>query len=103
MSLLAYTRWDPRSRAGAVAVRKKSQHDLHAVEAFSESVGEWAQYQNLAGECDTVERCPVSGTYDWRSYIQEETQLARRREEQKPREKKLDRVEPAPAPSGYYA
>ena len=83
---LGYTRWDPKTRAGAVGVRASG---MQAVEALSTHVGEWARYQNLAGEHDSVETSPISGTYDWRSYIQEEAQFARRREEkEKPREKK---------------
>ena len=85
-------------------MRRSSPHDVKAVEAFSENVSDWARYQNLGGEHDTVEKCPVAGTYDWRAYIQEETELARKREEQsKPREKKAERAEPAPVPAGYYA
>lgn len=79
-------------------------HDVRAVEAISENVDDWARYQNLSGECDTVETSPVSGTYDWRSYLQEETQLAQRREERaRSREKKPERPEPTKPPAGYYA
>lgn len=104
MSSLGIVRWDPRNRAGAVAVRKQSAHDIKAVQAVSENVRTWAEYQNLAGEHDNVETSPVTGNYDWRSYLQEETQLAQRREERaKPAPKKADRAAPAPAPSGFYA
>lgn len=74
---------------------------MKAVEALSDNVSEWARYQNLAGEFDTVETSSVSGTYDWRAYIQEETTLAHRREA-KPRDKKADRAD-TPAPPGFYA
>lgn len=98
---MGYTRWDPKSRAGAVAVHKPG---MKGVAALSEHASGWARYQNLAGEHDSVETSPIVGTYDWRSYIQEEAQLARRREEkEKPRDKKAaERVEPAPAPSVFY-
>ncbi|HUR69124.1 MAG TPA: hypothetical protein VM370_07740 [Candidatus Thermoplasmatota archaeon] len=104
MTSLAYMRWDPRSRAGAIMVKKQTLHDLKAVEALSENVTDWAKYQNLAGECDTVETSPVSGPYDWRSYIQEETKLAQRREaDAKPVAKKTERPAASSAPSVFYA
>jgi hypothetical protein len=97
---LGYTRWDPKARAGAVAVRKSG---VDGVGQLSQHVSGWARYQNLAGEHDSVETSPITGTYDWRSYIQEETQLARRREEkEKPREKKVQADAPS-APSVFYA
>jgi hypothetical protein len=100
------TRWNPESRAGAMSVKPKGRLDLNAVKAMSSAVMNWAQYQNLAGELDNVETSPVRGTYDWRSYIQEETSLARRREARANRDKKPERpapVAPAPAPSNLYA
>ena len=100
MKSVVYTRWDPKSRAGAVAVREVG---MKGVAALSDHVDDWARYQNLAGEHDSVETSPISGNYDWRSYIQEEAQLARRREEkEKPREKKTERAQPAPAPTVFY-
>lgn len=82
-------------------MRQKGALDVKAEEALSDNVSEWARYQSLAGECDTVETSSVSGPYDWRAYIQEETTLAWRRE--KPRDKKTEGGEPAPAPSVFYA
>ena len=77
---------------------------MKAVETISDHVADWAKYQNLAGECDTVESSTISGNYDWRSYIQEEAQLARRREEQeKPRAKKAERPATPAAPTVFYA
>lgn len=74
------------------------------MESISDHVADWAKYQNLAGEHDTVESSTISGNYDWRSYIQEEAQLARRREEQdKPRLKKAERSSAPAAPTGFYA
>lgn len=89
-----------------MAVKSKGKLDLHAVKAVSSAVMNWAQYQNLAGELDNVETSPVRGTYDWRSYLQEETSLARRREARANRDKKAERpapAPPAPAPSNLYA
>lgn len=103
MLSLAYTRWDPRSRAGAVAVQKTTAHDLRAVEEYSETVTAWAKYQNLTGECDTVETSPVIGPYDWRSYIQEEVKLAQRRDDASRPTKKSESPTPPSAPAGYYA
>lgn len=101
---MGYTRWDPRSRAGAVALRKESTHDLRAVEELSETVADWAAYQNLAGEHDTVEPSPVAGPYDWRSYIREEIKLAQRREQDsKPVPKKADASAVSKAPAVFYA
>lgn len=101
---MAYTRWDPKTRAGAIAIRAEKRCDVRAVESISDHVQDWAKYQDLDGEHDSVETSPIRGSYDWRSYLQEETQMARRREQQaKPREKKVDRAPPAPAPSVFYA
>lgn len=100
---LGYTRWDPRSRAGAVAVRRESEHDLRALEELSENVSDWAKYQDLSGDHDTVETCPVAGPYDWRSYIQEETKLAQRREAGSKPARKAEPANGRSAPSGYYA
>lgn len=98
---VSYTRWDPKTRAGAVAVRATG---MKAVGELSSHVTDWARYQNLSGEHDVVETSPITGPYDWRSYIQEEAQLARRREEkEKPREKKAERSEPNAPPAGFYA
>lgn len=104
MTELAVMRWDPRSRAGAVAVSKKGSIDVKAVEALSKNVAEWAKYQSLAGEGDNAEAAPVQGTYDWRAYIQEEVQAARRRDEseRKPR-KAASPATPTSAPSVFYA
>ena len=101
MNSMGSTRWDQKTRAGAVAVRKPG---MKGVAALSDHVAGWARYQNLEGESDSVETSPITGTYDWRAYIQEEAQLARRREEkEKPRDKKApERVEPAPAPTVFY-
>ena len=103
MTSTGYTRWDPKTRAGAIAIRAKGRHDLKAVESISEHVMDWARYQDLVGEHDSVETSPVRGSYDWRAYLQEEIEAARRRDEQaKPREKKAERAAPAPPPSVFY-
>lgn len=103
MNSVSYTRWDPKSRAGAVAVRSRAGIDVRAVEAFSDNVTDWARYQDLAGDTDNVESCSIAGHYDWRSYIREEAQFARRREEQAKPQKKADPVEAPKAPSDLYA
>lgn len=103
MTAKGYTRWDPKTRAGAIAIRANGRYDLKAVESISEHVMDWARYQEIVGEHDSVETSPVRGSYDWRGYLQEETQAARRRDEQtKPREKKAERAAPPPAPSVFY-
>lgn len=82
---------------------RRSRHDVRAAKALSESVRNWASYQNLAGEDDCVETSLITGTYDWRAYLREEATLAQRREERnRPREKKVERAAPAPAPSHLY-
>lgn len=102
--MAGFTRWDPKTRAGAIAVRSSRRHDLRAVESLSEHVMDWARYQDLDGEHDSVETSPIRGSYDWRAYIREETQAARRRDEQtKPRDKKVERPAPAAAPAVFYA
>lgn len=104
MLSLGVVRWDPKSRAGAVAVRQNVGLDIKAMQSATRAVGDWARYQNLAGEVDNVETSPVTGTYDWKSYIHEETHIARRRaEESKPAPKKAPALAPPPAPSVFYA
>lgn len=100
---LGIVRWDPKARAGAISVRRSSAMDVKSLQDVSENVQSWAEYQNLAGEHDNVETSPIRGTYDWRSYLQEEAQIARRREDAKPQAKKAERPPPAPAPSVFYA
>ena len=75
---------------------------MQAVKSMSAAVMDWAHYQNLAGEVDTIETSTCRGTYDWKAYLHEETAVARRREA---REKKAERpvpVPPAPAPASLY-
>lgn len=93
------TRWDPSSRAGAVAFRSKSKYDVKDVH---EAVNDWASYQNLAGDADNAEQSPVAGPYDWKAYLLEESKLAQKRSE-KSRAPKPERPQPGPAPSVFYA
>ena len=99
---MGITRWNPQVRAGAIAIRSRQGLDAKALHHATQTVGEWARYQNLSGDLDTIEPSPIQGTYDWRSYLQEESQIAQRREERKPREKKTPEIR-APAPSVFYA
>lgn len=92
------TRWDPSSRAGAVAFRPKNKYDVQDVH---DAVNEWASYQNLAGDADFVETSPVTGNYDWKGYLLEESKLAQKRSEK--RGPKTERAPTPPAPHGYYA
>lgn len=81
-----------------------SRLDTKTMKDVSELVMDWAEYQNLNGECDNVETSPISGTYDWRSYLHEEAAYARRREaKKKPAVEKQPAVAPPPAPSVFYA
>lgn len=93
------TRWDPKTRAGAVGFRANGC--AKSVEAVSKSVTDWARYQNLTGELDNVETSPVQGTYDWRAYLQEEAEAAKRREGRDKPAKKADKPA-APAPAVFY-
>lgn len=101
------TRWDPRSRAGAVAVRRARPHDMMAVSNVADVVMDWASYVNVAGTLDNVETSAIQGTYDWRSYLQEEAEVARQREaaraRQRDRDKKPARAPTPPAPAQLYA
>jgi len=92
------TRWDPSSRAGAVAFRAKSKYDVQDVH---EAVNDWASYQNLGGDADNVEASPVAGNYDWRGYLLEEAKLAEKRATK--RGAKAERAPPEPAPTVFYA
>ncbi|MFA5861199.1 MAG: hypothetical protein WDA16_05840, partial [Candidatus Thermoplasmatota archaeon] len=50
-------------------------------------VRDWASYQKLGGDIESVETSPIVGTYGWKAYLQEETQLAQAREEREQRRK----------------
>lgn len=95
------TRWDPEGRAGAVLVRTKRAHDLEAVKAVADSVKDWAQYQQLGGEVDNVETSPITGTYDWKSYIHEEAEYAKKRAGERRPRKAADAG--VAAPTVFYA
>lgn len=99
--------WDERTRAGAVAIRQKRPHDMEALEALARTLRDMAQAQTVGDEFDGVEPSPVTGTYDWKAFLHEETQGAKRRQESraKSREKKQapPAEPPAPAPSVFYA
>jgi hypothetical protein len=95
-------RWDPNSRAGAIAVHPARALDLEAMKSLADSVRDWASYQKLAGEPDNVETSSITGTYDWRAYLQEEAELAREREESVVRKPKKAPLPPAPAPTHWY-
>lgn len=87
-------------------MKKTRPHDLKAIEAISETVSDWAYYSDVEGEADSVETSPIIGTYDWRSYLEEETRAANaraRQREAKQREKKPERAPPTSAPSVFYA
>jgi hypothetical protein len=75
------------------------------MKALAENVREWASYQKLAGEVEKVETSPITGTYDWRAYIQEEAQLAKQRDERAAERKpaKKPAAQPTAAPSVFYA
>lgn len=103
MYAVGVMRWNPESRAGAVAVRQKGKTDVQAVKAVSAAVMDWARYQNLDGEADNVETSSVQGTYDWRSYLHEETGFARRREARARKNERPAPPAPAPAPTNLYA
>jgi hypothetical protein len=94
------TRWDPSSRAGAVAFRSKNRYDVQDVH---EAIADWASYQNLAGDLDHIETSPVAGNYDWKGYLLEESTLAQKRSEKRAGAKPARAVQPESAPSTYYA
>jgi hypothetical protein len=98
------TRWDPSSRAGAVAIKTTNRYDPQAVH---EAVMDWADYQNLTGELDNVETSPVTGNYDWRGYLLEESKIAQEREERRTakaaKKRAAERAPPGPAPHVFYA
>ena len=85
-----------------MAVRSKRTHDVQAVKAVADSVMNWARYQNLGGELDNVETSPITGDYDWKAYLHEETKLAQKRESERRPRKPADRPAPPPAPSVFY-
>jgi len=100
---LGITRWNPESRAGAVAITPRRPHDAKAIGAVADALRDWAEYQNLAGESDVVESSPIRGTYDWRSYLHEEAAAARQRAERERPAKKPAPAQPTAAPSVFYA
>jgi len=95
-------RWNPESRAGAIAISPRRGVDVKATERIAQTINGWAQYQNLEGESDSVETSPVQGTYDWRAYLHEETRAASERERAS-RPAKKEAPKSAPAPSVFYA
>lgn len=106
MKSVGANRWDPETRAGAVSIKSKGRVDLDATKAVANAVNSWAEYQNLSGDVDIVETSAIQGTYDWRSYLHEETGFARRREARANRQKAAERPgaqAPAPAPQNLYA
>lgn len=100
-------RWDPHSRAGAVAVVRKQGHEAQAISDTADIIMDYARYEKLDGSLDNVETSKVRGTYDWRAYLQEEAEAARGRQAERARtrekEKKPQARPPAPAPSHLYA
>jgi hypothetical protein len=103
VTLLGITRWNPDSRAGAVAIRPRRPHDLQALVDVTDTLRDWAEYQNLAGEQDNAETSPIQGPYDWRSYLHEEARAAKQRAQRDRPVKKASPAASAPAPSVFYA
>lgn len=100
--------WDEKTRAGAVAIRPRRAHDMNALEQLARTLKDMAQAQTVGDEFDAVETSPVTGTYDWRAFLKEETQDAKRRQEARARRAAKDRknapaAPPSPAPSVFYA
>lgn len=103
MKLLGITRWNPESRAGAVAINPRRQHDAKAIGQVADALRDWAEYQNLAGESDNAETSPIQGNYDWRAYLHEEAHAAKQRADRERPVKKAPPQTPSPAPSVFYA
>lgn len=101
---MGISRWNPESRAGAVAIKPARSFDTKALSKISDALKDWSRYQSLAGEADNVETSPIQGTYDWRAYLQEEARAAKERQAARERPaKKAAPAAPAPAPSVFYA
>lgn len=96
-----FVRWDPSSRAGAIAVKPRGRHDMRAMGDVTDAVMDWASYEDLGANVDNAETSTIRGTYDWRAYLKEEAELARKRDA-KPA-KKPEAPAPAPAPNQLYA
>lgn len=98
-------RWDPQSRAGAVAVARKEGHTAQAISDTADIITDYARYEKLEGSLDNVETSKVRGVYDWRAYLQEEAEAARGRQAERMRrsDKKPQARPPPPAPTTYYA
>lgn len=103
----SFARWDPRTRGGAIAIRRTRLHDAEALSDTTDVVMDWASYVNLGGALDNVETSTIQGTYDWRSYLREEAEMARQREAERTRAtektKKPARPPTPPAPNSLYA
>lgn len=84
-------------------MKAKRGVDVETMSSFSRAVADWARYQNIAGDMDLVETSTVRGNYDWRSYLQEETSYARRREARARKAEPRASQAPAPAPHNLYA
>lgn len=87
-----------------MAVRSKGSLDAGALQSIADTVRDWASYQKLAGDLDIVETSTIVGTYDWKAYLQEETQLAQARDEREQSRKptKKPSAQVASAPTHWY-
>lgn len=86
-------------------IRTRRPFDMQAVSQMATALEELAD-QHVSTDYDSVEPSPVTGTYDWRAYLQDELAEAQRREAQRERTKQPEK-RPAPkqsaAPSVFYA
>lgn len=95
-------RWDPKSRAGAMSIHPKHNLDVDALKNLAENLQEVASYQEMGGgEWDTHEPSPVAGTYDWRGYLREESEIAWRREQARTRANERRAPPPKPKPTNW--
>lgn len=103
---MGVVRWDPRGRAGAVAVTPQRTFDMHAISDMADVVMDWAAYQNVGANVDNVEASRSQGTYDWRAYLQEEAEIAQEREAEREKSRSTKKPlarPPPPAPTHLYA
>lgn len=86
-------------------IRKKRAFDVEAVSNLTSALEELAESHAVSTDYDSVEPSQVTGTYDWKAYLQEELAEAQRRDGARPKEREPEKktlVSKAP-PSIFYA
>lgn len=69
-------RYDPRTAAGAIALRPRSAHDVDALRDRAATVHEWAVGQSLADDRTHVRVSRMGEVPSWREHLRRQTERA---------------------------